>query len=121
MSAFNTIALIGRYHSPDVAAALATMGEYLRRQGRAVLLEKETAATNGVGGFPIADYDEIGARAGLVVVPGGDGNMLNAARNLAAPHVPPVGVNQGRLGCMNHIASLHMRDAIAVIGAGPHP
>src|SRR6266481_3909888 len=120
MSAFNTIALIGRYHSPDVATALVTMGEYLRKQGCAVMVEKETAATNGVGGFPIADYDEIGARADLVVVQGGDGSMLNAARNLAAHHVPLVGVNQGRLGFMTDIASPHMLDAMADILAGRH-
>src|SRR5260221_11309478 len=120
MSAFNTIALIGRYHSPDVAAALATMGEYLRRQGRAVLLEKETAATNRVGGVPIADYDEIGARADLVVVQGGDGSMLNAARNLAGRDVSLVGVNQGRLGFMTDIASSKMLDAMAEILAGRH-
>ena len=120
MSAFNTIALIGRYHSPDVATALATMGEYLRRQGRAVLVEKETAATNRVSGFPIADYDEIGAHADLVVVQGGDGSMLNAARNLAAHHVPLVGVNQGRLGFMTDIASPHMLDAMAEILTGRH-
>jgi NAD+ kinase len=64
MSAFNTIALIGRYHSPDVAAALVTMGEYLRKQGRAVLVEKETATTNRVSGFPVADYDEMGVNQG---------------------------------------------------------
>ena len=120
MSAFNTIALIGRYHSPDVATALVTMGEYLRKQGRAVLVEKETAATNRVDGFPVADYDEIGARADLVVVQGGDGSMLNAARNLAAHHVPLVGVNQGRLGFMTDIASAHMLDAMADILAGRH-
>src|SRR5437763_1836729 len=97
MSAFNTIALIGRYHSPDVATALVTMGEYLRKQGRAVLVEKETAATNRVNGFPIADYDEIGARADLVVVQGGDDSMLNAARNLAGRHVPLVGGDLGSL------------------------
>src|SRR5947199_8456712 len=113
MSAFNTIGLIGRYHSPDVAIALGTMGEYLRRQGRAVLVEKETAATNLVSGFPIADYDEIGARADLVVVQGGDGSMLNAARNLAAHHVPLVGVSQGRLGFMTDIASSNMLDYMA--------
>src|SRR5438046_9430354 len=98
MSAFNTIALIGRHPSPDVATALVTMGEYLRRQGRAVLVEKETAAANRVSGFPIADYDDIGARADLVVVQGGDGSMLNAARNLAGNHVPRVGGDPGRLG-----------------------
>src|SRR6266704_1379023 len=33
MSAFKTIALIGRYNSAEVATALATMGDYLRNQG----------------------------------------------------------------------------------------
>ena len=120
MPAFKTIALIGRYDSPDVASALATMGDYLRKQGREVLVEKETAASNHVSGFPIADYDEIGARADLVVVQGGDGSMLNAARNLAAHHVPLVGVNQGRLGFMTDIASSNMLDAMAEILAGRH-
>ncbi len=118
MSAFKTIALIGRHDSPDVASALATMGDYLRKQGREVLVEKETAASNHVSGFPIADYDEIGARADLVVVQGGDGSMLNAARNLAGHHVPLVGVNQGRLGFMTDIASPNMLDAMAEILAG---
>ena len=118
MSAFKTIALIGRHNSPDVASALATMAGYLRKQGCEVLVEKETAASNHVSGFPIADYDEIGARADLVVVQGGDGSMLNAARNLAAHHVPLVGVNQGRLGFMTDIASPNMLDAMAEILAG---
>ena len=73
MSAFKTIALIGRHNSPDVASALAAMGDYLRKQGREVLVEEETAASNHVGGFPMADYAEIGARADLVVAQGGDG------------------------------------------------
>src|SRR5437879_9772695 len=120
MSAFKTIALIGRHNSLDVATALVTMGDYLRRQGREVLVEKETVASNRVGGFPMADYDEIGARADLVVVQGSDGSMLNAARNLAAHHVPLVGVNQGRLGFMTDIASSNMLDAMAEILAGRH-
>ena len=120
MSAFKTIALIGRYDSPDVAAALVTLGGYLRKQGRQVLIERESAATNRVTGFPLADYDEIGARADLAVVQGGDGSMLNAARHLAGHDVPLVGVNQGRLGFMTDIASANMLDAMAEILAGRH-
>src|SRR6266581_2252802 len=120
MSAFKTIALIGRYNSPDVAAALATMGDYLRKQGRDVLVEKETAQNSRITRFPVADYDEIGARADLAVVQGGDGSMLNAARHLAAHRVPLVGVNQGRLGFMTDIASAKMLDAMAEILAGRH-
>jgi NAD+ kinase len=118
MSTFKTVALIGRYESPGVARALAALGEYLRKQGRTVLVEKETAATKGANGFPVADYAEIGARADLVVVQGGDGSMLSAARNLAGRDVPMVGVNQGRLGFMTDIASSKMIDAMAEILAG---
>jgi NAD+ kinase len=120
MSDFKTIALIGRFRSAGVAKALGTLGEYLRKQGRTVLVEKESAATNGVTGFPVADYDEIGARADLVVVQGGDGSMLNAARNLAGHDVSLIGVNQGRLGFMTDIASSKMIDAMAEILAGKH-
>ncbi len=120
MPAFKTIALIGRYNSPDVAAALATMGDYLRKQGREVLMEKDTAANNRINGFPVASYEEIGARAELAVVQGGDGSMLNAARHLAMYRVPLVGVNQGRLGFMTDIASGNMLDAMAQILAGRH-
>ena len=74
MPAFKTVALIGRNESPGIAKALAALGEYLRQQGCAVLVEKETAAINGVTGFPVADYPEIGSRADLVVVQGGDGD-----------------------------------------------
>jgi len=118
--AFKTIALIGRYNSPDVAAALATLGDYLRKQDRDVLVEKDTAINNRIDGFPVADYDEIGARAELAVVQGGDGSMLNAARHLAMYRVPLIGVNQGRLGFMTDIASGNMLDAMAQILAGRH-
>jgi NAD+ kinase len=73
-----------------------------------------------VSGFPLADYAEIGARADLVVVQGGDGSMLSAARSLAGRDVPMVGVNQGRLGFMTDIASSKMIDAMAEILAGRH-
>src|SRR5262245_3736683 len=118
MPAFKTVALIGRYESPGVAGALASLGEYLRKQGCAVLVEKETAASKGANGFPVADYAEIGARADLVVVQGGDGSLLSAARNLAGRDVPMVGVNHGRLGFMTDIASSKMIDAMAEILAG---
>src|SRR4249920_156118 len=115
MRAFATVALISRLHSGDVARALSTLGAYLRKQERTVLVEKETAAANGVDGFPVADFKEIGARADLVVILGGDGSMLSAARNLAGSDVPLVGVNQGRLGFTTDIASPNMLEAMSEI------
>src|SRR5215470_357251 len=120
MSAFKTVAIIGRNESPGIGKALAALGEYLRKQGCVVLVEKETASINGAAGFPVVDYPAIGARADLVVVQGGDGSMLSAARGLAGRDVPLVGVNQGRLGFMTDIASSEMIDAMGEILAGKY-
>jgi len=120
MPAFKTIALIGRYNSHDIAAALATMGDFLRKHGCEVLVEKETAASSGISSFPVASYEDIGAKADLVVVQGGDGSILNAARHLAMHGVPLVGVNQGRLGFMTDIASGSMLESMSQILAGRH-
>jgi len=120
MPEFKTIALIGRFNSGDVAKALSALGKYLRKQERTVLVEKETAAANGVNGFPVVDFKEIGAKADLVVILGGDGSMLSAARNLAGHDVPLVGVNQGRLGFTTDIALPKMLDAMGEILAGKH-
>ncbi len=103
--AFKTIALIGKYQSPDVAAAVLQIGDFLRARGLHVLIEQGTASSTRLGsGFAVATYEEIGANADLAVVLGGDGTMLNAARRLAAHGVPLVGVNEGRLGFLTDIA-----------------
>ena len=102
--AFDTVALIGRYKSRDVAAPLRALGGLLAARGCKVLVEGETAAESGVDEFPLVDYAGIAAAADLAVVLGGDGTMLSAARALAAASVPLVGVNQGRLGFMTDIA-----------------
>lgn len=111
--AFRTIALIGKYKSPEIADSLLTLAGFLRSRGVAVLVEAGTAALVGADGFPVAAYDVIGARADLAIVLGGDGSMLTAARQLAETGVPLVGVNQGRLGFMTDFAQDSMLDGMA--------
>ena len=101
---FKTIALIGKYQSPEVAEAVLRLANYLRGLGIAVLIEQGTASSTGLtAGFTVASYDEIGARADLAVVLGGDGTLLNSACRLASHNVPLAGVNQGRLGFLTDI------------------
>lgn len=105
MKRFDTIALIGKYQSTDVAEAVLGIAAFLRDRGHLVLIEQGTASSIGVaGGFSVATYDEIGAAARLAVVLGGDGTMLNTARRLAEHAVPLVGVNQGRVGFLTDIS-----------------
>ncbi len=113
--AFRSIALIGKYRSPEIAESLLTLAGFLSARGREVVLEEATAAAVGCNGYAVADYDAIGARADLAIVLGGDGTMLNTARQLACFDVPLVGVNQGRLGFMTDIALDAMTGSIEAL------
>jgi NAD+ kinase len=115
---FRTIALIGKYQSPEIAGSLQDLVAYLREQGRQVLVEEGTAQSVGSFGCAVAAYAGIGTQADLAIVLGGDGTMLNAARQLARTGVPLVGVNQGRLGFMTDIACQDMLSSIAALLAG---
>ena len=111
--AFRTIALIGKYKSPEIAESLMSLAEFLKSRGVDVLVEEGTAALVGADGFPVASYGSIGKRADLAIVLGGDGSMLTAARQLAESGVPLVGVNQGRLGFMTDLARDDMLDSMS--------
>jgi len=103
-----TIALVGKYHSPEIAESLRRLAEYLHERGVSVFVERETAEHIGkrvdLARWVTCGFNDIGAHADAAIVLGGDGTMLNAARRLARYCVPLVGVNQGRLGFMTDIA-----------------
>jgi NAD+ kinase len=104
----NTVALVGKFNSPEINGPLLRLSESLHQRGVAVLVESETAAQvdHRIEALDcrIANFEEMGADADLVIVLGGDGTMLHVARHLARFDVPLVGVNQGRLGFMADIA-----------------
>lgn len=103
-----TIALIGKFSSPDIAEPLGRLAECLHARGITVLIECETAGQIGqqidLSPWVVCGFNDIGSRADIAIVLGGDGTMLNAARSLACRRVPLVGVNLGRLGFLTDIA-----------------
>lgn len=101
---FQTIALVGKYNSPDVGESLLHLGDFLQERGADLLLEAGTATNIGATSYSVATLDEIGARADLVVVLGGDGTMLNIARSLLPYGSSLVGINQGRLGFLTDVS-----------------
>jgi len=113
---FRTLALIGKYQSPDVAESVLSIARCLRDRGLAVLIEQGTASSiGGAHDFPVASYEHIGASADLAVVIGGDGTMLHTARRLIEHGVPLVGVNLGRLGFLTDIARSSATERLAEI------
>jgi len=114
---FGRVALIGKLHSPEIAASLRELSALLRERGCEVLVERETAAGVGVKG---TDYAAIAKSADLAIVVGGDGTMLAAARSLVGGRVPLIGVNQGRVGFMTDIGHDDMRAGVGAVLDGKY-
>ncbi len=101
---FKTIALIGKHKNLDMVTPLLRLERYLESRNLEVLLDRLTASAMKEGKFPALTIEEIGKRADLAIVLGGDGTMLNIARKLASYDVPLVGINQGRLGFLTDLS-----------------
>jgi NAD+ kinase len=114
-NAFETIALIGKYKSPEIAAPLLKLAEFLRSRGIKVLLDPLTAAHVGKSGYEAMPLEQVGQVADLAVVIGGDGTMLNIARTFAPYDVALVGINQGRLGFLTDLSMNAMLEAVGAI------
>jgi NAD+ kinase len=113
-SSFQTVALIGKYKSPEVAGPLLELGRFLDSRQVRVIVDRLTASQVRQSKYPVLPLEEIGQQADLAIVIGGDGTMLNIARTLAPHDVALVGVNQGRLGFLTDISVENM---IATIGS----
>ena len=110
---FKTVALIGKHKSADIAGALSQLGGYLRGRELTVLMDAPTAELTGsAAGLTMA---QIGERADLAIVLGGDGTLLNIARALAPYDVPLVGINQGRLGFLTDLSTDTVRQDLGAM------
>jgi NAD+ kinase len=110
---FKNIALIGKYQSTTLTAQLANLAIHLDKLGAKVYIDCgencDYANVSTVNIGQIATWVDI---LDLVIVIGGDGTLLSAARGLVNHDIPVIGINQGRLGFMTDIAAHDMLSVI---------
>lgn len=111
---FRNIGLIGRVGNERVVESVRSLAAFLQQRDLSVILEDEIASVLPGHGFRVSTRKLMGEICDLVIVVGGDGSMLGAARALARHDVPVLGVNRGRLGFLTDISPI---DIEAQIGA----
>ena len=96
-----TIGILTKPKFPDVRHILKDLVAWLRERDKDVVLDGKTASL--IGEHSPAMKTQIAARADMVLVLGGDGTMLNAARLVEEQGVPILGVNMGGLGFLTEV------------------
>jgi len=117
-TAFQTIAIIGKYNTPDMRDYILAMAAFLVDQQVSVFIEEDTALHCNITGYQVLNINAIGARADLAVVLGGDGTMLWVARALMDDNIPLIGVNRGRFGFLTVLTADSMLEGMGKILAG---
>ncbi len=103
MESFRNVGLIGRPGSDEVIQTLLHAVAILQARGCNVILDADVGHLLGKHGLQVGDRRMLGECCDLVIVVGGDGCLLGAARALSGSDTPVVGVNRGYLGFLTDI------------------
>ncbi len=115
---FKRIGLVGNADKPAYAAAVRTAARLIQRAGRTFAWDDTTAAHAKVKCDTVANAGLLAREVDLLLVFGGDGTMLHAARQMAGSRTPILGVNIGSLGFLTAIPSVELGDALKQVWAG---
>jgi len=119
VEAFKTVGLIGKFATPSSAGTLCAVAEILQRRGLEVLVDNSCEAlADRCSKFPGVSREQLGKDSDLVIVVGGDGTLLNAARSLAGQEVPLLGINLGRLGFLTDISPDDIEETLSRVLCG---
>lgn len=99
---FKVVAIVGTPRHDSAFETHRAVYNWLKDRHYTILVENIVAEQLNLK--ESYSLDEIGQRAELVIVIGGDGNMLGVARALAKYRVPLIGINRGNLGFLTDIA-----------------
>lgn len=102
------IGLITNYNIPEKLAAAQAVSDKIGERVEEIMIPvsyKDRIFRNRMhrSQFSYKTPDEIYSSAELVIVIGGDGSMLDAARRAAKNAIPVLGINMGRIGYMTEI------------------
>jgi NAD+ kinase len=100
---YKTVGLIGKPSHSATHASLSVLLEELSQRNCKILVEERIKDSIDDKSLELCSMKEIGERADLAIVVGGDGYMLGAARVLAGFPIDVIGINRGNLGFLTDI------------------
>lgn len=107
-SRFSAVALMGNPADSRVVESLRALSRHLASRGITAMVAENMGDGTLDPAVPRLAEQELLRQAKLLVVVGGDGSMLYAARRAAGTGVPLLGINRGRLGFLADVGPADM-------------
>ncbi len=104
------IGIIGNRSKDPSGAIIRNLIDWLKQRGVGVSVDEEAAGVAGLSAAPICHWDE--SNMDFVIVLGGDGTLLRAAKMICESSIPLLGVNMGRLGFLTEIEVSALYDVL---------
>lgn len=116
---FDRIGIIGFVDNPLVRETVNRLTEYFEENKIEYLVEEDTSNLSQLPeNKNSCSRSEMGQTCSLIIVVGGDGSMLHAARDMVDYEVPLLGVNRGRLGFLTDIPPSELESQVGEVIAG---
>lgn len=117
---FPVIGIIGKPHHAGAADTMLALREFLTERGHQVVVEEVCGRSLDLPSRQLVPINNLGNVCQLVIVIGGDGSMLHAARTLANFDLPVLGINRGHLGFLTDVRPTEFRQKVAEVLDGKY-
>ncbi|MBN1881750.1 MAG: NAD(+)/NADH kinase [Deltaproteobacteria bacterium] len=114
----NRIGIIAKRNKPQAGEIISKLIPWLDTYGIEVIVDEETASQMTLP--QSVSSGSITSRSDLVIVLGGDGTLLHAARQVGDSSVPILGVNLGGLGFLTNISLPDIYDVLEKVLVGDY-
>lgn len=114
------LGILVKLSRPDFAPQLIEILHWLEDEGFEVLLSQEVAEQFELKDVATVAREELPESCQLLLVFGGDGTLLSAARLVGQRNTPILGVNLGTLGFMTETTIEELRPSLRKVVAGDY-
>ncbi len=115
-----TVGIISRPRREDICRVVPPLIDWLHAHGAEVVCDLETRGCIGELAGETLKREDLPARSDLLIVLGGDGTLLSAARLAAERKVPILAVNLGGLGFLTTVSQDEIYPILEEIFSSKH-
>lgn len=117
---FSNIGVMSKQDLPEFKETVEVLVNALKKFEVNITLEDNCHQLLAKHAYPHAPAEELGNKIDLLIVVGGDGSFLNAARAVVEHEIPVLGINRGRLGFLTDINPNNIENALTPILHGEY-